>query len=452
MLTLVVLLSTVFDFCQIVSGGETSALGEAFYVPDVDLVTSIPNGVKIFSDIPEECIEQRKIGKTSRNEHYYKDTSAFYKSISTSTQLDASYQTNFAMGATLDATTKHVSSTTREVTGTSLKLTAKKYKKIIQRNCLLEGNFIDSFKTEFEALESTIKKPSLKEHWRKYHLFLQKYGSHVVTGIVYGASIDQYVFAKSSNKYSKRAFTVKACAELAGPVGAGKLKVKGCAGVDSEEISRFKKMDVTKSVVVSGGTFSTRAKVRKEDRSTELLDKFLEEGSSNPGPIHVILKPVWEILQNYYSSKEAENLEKAFNLEYYFNGYLNFGCTHRVKSKIELQKFEKVPDTPPGSPAYRCTLAPEGCHSEDDCHYHIGVWCNCQGDTCIRYSKKKLNTGVKREEANPYKDSDWAWQGCDWKVWGSWCSCLNEKKERKAIWSSSNFRDVRTKNETLTRK
>lgn len=27
------------------------------------------------------------------------------------------------------------------------------------------------------------------------------------------------------------------------------------------------------------------------------------------------------------------------------------------------------------------TLAPTGCHSDSDCHYHVGVWCSCRGSS-----------------------------------------------------------------------
>lgn len=48
-------------------------------------------------------------------------------------------------------------------------------------------------------------------------MFLDKYGSHIVRDVVSGASIYQYVFAKSSENLSQRDLTVKACASLAGP-------------------------------------------------------------------------------------------------------------------------------------------------------------------------------------------------------------------------------------------
>ena len=433
---IVLLLSLVSSY----AAADTSALGEAFYVPKADLVGSMPSGVKVFKDIDEKCIETRTIDKTTRNEHFYKDTSSFYKSISSTTKLDASYQSNFALGVTLDATTKDISSNEREVSGSSLKLHSKKHKKIIQGNCLLEAHFIDDFKNDLEALEKDVEEPWQRESWRKYDGFMQKYGSHVISGIIYGSSIEQYIFAKSSNEYSQRDFTVQACAELAGPAGAGKVSVKACAGVDSSEIKKASSMDTSKSIVVTGGKAETRNKMEREDRSPDLIEQFLNEGSTDPGPIQILLTPVWRILQDYYSSKEEEHMEKAMNLEYYFNGFLNYDCKYIKKGKLELQRFEKSPQSKPGRPKFVCSIAPEGCHSDKDCHYKIGVWCSCNGDSCVKYNVPKSNTGKERKDPIINHES-WGWHGCGWKLWGSRCGCTDEKTEREIVWSSSHLRD-----------
>ena len=104
------------------------------------------------------------------------------------------------------------------------------------------------------------------------------------------------------------------------------------------------------------------------------------------------------------------------------------------KHSLALQSFNFTQHSTPENPVYECTIAPSGCHSDNDCHYTIGVYCSCYGDTCIRHFSSKTSAGNSRFYALPQRISGWAWQGCDWYFWGSMCYCAREKTMRKSIW------------------
>ena len=323
--------------------------------------------------------------------------------------------------------------------------TFEELKRIIQKNCLLEGKFKKSFARDFENLEEEITEPWLKQSWLRYDQFLQKYGSHVITGIVYGSSIEQYIFANSSKSYSKKDFEVKACLSLTGPVGAAALGVKSCLNVSKEEISKASSIATSESVVVTGGLASTRNRIRSKDRTKELITKFLDEGfeEGSAGPIQIKTTPIWDILQDS-STDNANNLVKAMNLEYYFNGFLNFGCHHKEVRGIELQRFEISPDARPGRPGYVCKLAGQGCRSNEDCRLKkLRMKCTCRGETCVLHKTKTLhNSGIKKEAV--INKSEWKnGLGCGWSLSGAECEC--DRKEEayppEISWKSSDYRD-----------
>ena len=136
-------------------------------------------------------------------------------------------------------------------------------------------------------------------------------------------------------------------------------------------------------LTVTGGRAETRTQLLY-NRSAELIVQFMREGETHPTHIEYTLLPIWEYLQE--KSVGTPHLVKAVNIEYFYNGFLNFGCPYDNKYGIELQKFALTPQATLKHPEYSCTIAPSGCHSNDDCHYHFGIWCDCAGDSCIRYS------------------------------------------------------------------
>ena len=405
-------------------------LTESIYVPEKDLLGAIPNGVHIFNEIPPKCILQKNDSTSVRHDEYFSNTATFYSSIGTSTGLKGTYEADFTLGVTLDATTKSISAGERTVSGNSLKMATKPFTKFVDLDCINAGVLTPGVLAAFDKLEDVVQKPWLTESWRSYKTFLQKYGSHLVVEVVFGSSIDQYAFAKSEKKYTAREFTVKSCVSLAGSTGVEKLNVSLCANISKEEVHNVTSYEMSSSITVRGGTPTTRSEVL-DQRNHTLIKKFMNEGDTNPAPIGFKLKPIWELLQERVNT--TKDMAKSVNMEYYYKGYLNFGCPYRTKNGQELQKFEMTPDSTAERPEYRCSIAPEGCHSYDDCHYH-NVKCECRGDSCIRYSTVTSDTGKTKQVANPSYSSSWYGHGCGWKVWGSVCQCSSERKERTVIW------------------
>ena len=285
------------------------------------------------------------------------------------------------------------------------------------------------FNTDLE-----ISRPWHKVSWRDYHYFLQTHGSHVITDVTYGSSVDQYAFAEESSSHSARDFTVKACASLAGNAAVSSLNVEACSGVTKEEIRKLYNSKMTTTITVRGGTVDTRNRLVYE-RSNDLLLQFLAEGQTYPTPIEYTLTPIWQILraQKYVLAGNRNGDVQAVNLQYYYDGYLNFGCPLIVGRRgPELQKFDHATHSTPSDPVYQCSIAPSGCHSNEDCHCRACDKCRCYGDSCVVYSATKRGSGTRLTAAPNYNKS-LKENGCERKFWGVKCSCENKNTRRRVI-------------------
>ena len=134
-----------------------SVLGKAIYIPDENLLGSIPNGISFFKEIPESCLRRVNLATTVKDQTFYKNTAEFYKSIATQNNLKTNYESHFSLGFTLDATTNTVSGGKREVSGTSLNLATKTYEEQLLPNCLYETALHDRVMQDFARLGRWIR-------------------------------------------------------------------------------------------------------------------------------------------------------------------------------------------------------------------------------------------------------------------------------------------------------
>lgn len=387
----------------------------------------------------QKCSVQKPDPASSRNFNYYKDTKSLYSSLTTSAGLSTSLQADYSLSFTLDSASKGISGFEHTVTGNSLLMVASTHQTLLNKDCINNPQTLDKhFLADFVKLPITIPSPWLKNSWTPYNLFLAKYGSHVVTSITFGSMINQMAFAETSENYSERDFQVKSCLSLAGPTEVGKLNVSLCGGIDKSEISRVTSMTMSDQLVVRGGTPDTRNHLIQE-RTPELITKFMNEANTTNSTIKYGFKSVWDILQVAFAGIDQDNLIRAINLEYYYLGYLNYGCDYRATSTgVVLQKFDQTSTSTPESPQYQCSLGPEGCHSDDDCHYKP-IWCSCRGSSCIHYDHKKLSTGGDKVVAYANTDEDWGWHGCGWKKWAAGFKCIcYEPHVWQVVWSGDN--------------
>ena len=322
------------------------------------------------------------------------------------------------------------------MSGMSLNVRALTEKILVKKDCLDDEDTSTLTKhlvKDLERLPWTFEKPWLANSWKSYNVFLETYGSHVITSVQRGASIRQTTFAESSASYSQRDFEVKSCMKLAGPSNVGKVGVEACANVSKSEMSNATKMNTVDKLVIRGGTKETRNALYKK-RTEELIEKLLNEADESDASVAHSFRSIWDILQSRFETG-SDNYIRAINLQYYYLGYLNYGCRFKESGDVHIQKFDYTRGSTKDSPEFECSLAAEGCHSDDDCHYKVGIWCSCRGKTCVHYKSVKQDTGISKVTAYANTDEDWGWHGCDWKVAGFYCDCYNENREtRREVW------------------
>ena len=387
----------------------------------------------VFEPLPEKCFKKEKLHYTGSNFDYYASTKAFYSKMALRAGLDTSLESDFTLGATLSSVVQKTESKESQISGMSLNIRALTEKFLVTKDCFrneelstLSKNLVE----DFERLPMTISKPWLANSWKAYSVFLETYGSHVVTSVKRGASIRQTTFAESSKSYSQRDFQVKSCVSLAGPTSVGKVGVKACANVSKEEVAKTSSMNTVDNIVLRGGTLETRNALRG-DRTEKLIEKFLNEAGESDSAIEHTFRSLWSILQSRFGIG-SDNYVRAVNLQYYYLGYLNYGCRHSESGGVHMQKFDYTKYAQKQSPDFECTLAAEGCHSDSDCHYKV-IWCSCRGSSCVRYKKEKEDSGAIKTIAYANTDHDWRKHGCKLHLAGSLCKCHNHN-EPKVVW------------------
>ena len=202
-------------------------------------------------------------------------------------------------------------------------------------------------------------------------------------------------------------------------------------------------MNTVNKLIIRGGTKETRNALNKQ-RTEDLIEKLLNEAGESDAAVEHTFRSVWDILQSRFPTG-SENYIRAVNLQYYYLGYLNYGCRFKESGGVQIRKFDYSRGSYKQSPEFECSLAAEGCHSDDDCHQtqllpipgsvSIFDWCSCRGKSCIRYKREKRDTGVCKLTAYANTDENWKWQGCDWKFWKIYCGCYNENIGlRREVW------------------
>ena len=403
------------------------SIGRSFYIPNYNLLgDDMFGGYIFFKEVPSTCLKNQKLHRNVDTDVYYSSTSSFYNRLSTQTSISADLMGTFTMGTTLDVTTQSISENKRTVSGVTLDVHTVRSVDYLEKSCSHQLVLNERVRKSFENLPPTISEPWMESSWREYKIFLNTYGSHIVREVAYGSSIYQHCFADSSRSYTKREFSVKSCIEFEGLTKVGKLGIKACANISQEEINSVQKTETSSLLILRGGSPETRAELHKT-RTKDIIAKFLLEADKTHQPIGYKYTAVWTLLQSKYIG--TEHFNKAMNLEYFYKGFLNYGCKYQVDRNTVLQKFISVPQSSSRHPAYKCIIAPDGCHNNNDCHYRHAFWCECRGDSCVRYYD---GSGIQKTIAKVFRGSGWAWQGCSLGFFR--CYCSNPNNHWKVVW------------------
>ena len=187
-------------------------------------------------------------------------------------------------------------------------------------------------------------------------------------------------------------------------------------------------MSVSETRFVRGGLRATNSELANGETSVELIKKLMNEADEAPSPVQHTFMSISSLLQDRFKPG-SKNYVRATNLEYYYKGYLNYGCYYDKTNGVEVQKFDYTSRSREIYPEFECSIPEEGCRSDDDCHYVVGVRCTCRGKTCVRHKSEEQITGSCKETAYMNKEK-WDWKGCDWETKWFKCGCYNEDRDQ----------------------
>lgn len=425
-------------FVIAVSCDKLHYLGSSMYVPDEDLLGSIDAvqlKERVFQHFPEKCLKIEPYPTGTKTFTEYEDTKTFYTAITVSTDLDVSLQNTANLGVTLTTESQFVASESSEIMGGSLEIIGRSMTARVNMDCY-SSYFSPQLVVDLEHLPKSINEPWYQSSWNTYHDFLQKYGSHVIIKITSGSAIHQRSFSRSSHQYTQRDMLVKSCVGLGGPTDYGKINVSMCEGIEQKEVETVEDLFIKTKLTVNGGKKETRAELLSGDVTAELIEKFMNEADDSDSIIEYNLVPVWQIIKTIYAG--TEYYAKGQIMESYYEGFFSYGCSYRKPNdQIELRKFDLSSLSDPDLPVFECTVASAGCHDDDDCHYHVGPWCQCYGDSCVRWSTYTGTEGLTHYDPTLQTSEGWGWQGCALTNFWTVCSCHSGNiNKRVRAWPS----------------
>ena len=393
------------DSTNIIDDRFREMSGGSFYLPEIDIYNPGSNGVKIFKPFAKECykgVEEMKV--TKEFESMYSSTSEFYNAVATEGGISSLLKGKFTMGITLEMKTNSLSSGSIETKGMSIDIATHVKSLFLDENCFKSSKteFTDDFMKLFDSLPVIINKPWLSVSWEPYDTFFKTFGSHFIVRVLFGASVRQWTFAKSTHQYDRRKLLVKACIDF----NAFILKLKTCLGVTRDEYEEYKDMYTSNYLEIRGGKDETRNKFRTE-KSPELLDQILDEGRKFSSPIGYKYKPIWDILlMKFYGDSKRHAI--AMNLIQYYYGFKDFGCTLQKSGNTKLRIFEYY-ERDFKMPIFQCSLISKGCHSNSDCHYELRTGTFCHGSSCYDYKypslgKKAIKVVIRSKREGRYNE------------------------------------------------
>ena len=303
------------------AASQDRTIGAGFYIPEKDLLgQDLVGGRSAYKNV-DQCKNTSPTHNIDTAQTSYTSTTEFYSAVTTDTSISGSLQSDFTLGATLQATSKSVAGNTNRVKGFTYQSYSKVSIDYLDPKCLEGLDLDDTLTKKFESLPKDVSRPSEKNSWVEYQNFLQQFGSHLVTEVHRGASIYQHAFSRESESYSAHDFKIKACINLVAPTEAGLANASICTGVTKEDIKRVSEFQMTSRFIARGGTDETRAKLSDiSQRSDTLIAKFLSEAEATDQPVTYKFMSIWTLLKTRYIDS-SEHLVRALNLEAYYKEF-----------------------------------------------------------------------------------------------------------------------------------
>jgi hypothetical protein len=399
-------------------GGVCPGLGNAFYLPDTNALSTNTGGTKIFKNTTlDKCAKfHSDIEASSRSLTTVKSMDEFVRSVSTQLSLGGSFTSNrMSVRASASKTTGTESSHTSTFHSATLDISQVFAAVDFNQDdeCRGVGNLSPEFLRDFEALPLIDRQNAAEpSSWEAYVQFLRADGSHVMIKQLIGSRFQRWESSDSSESNLQTKLRARACAEVEGvEVGTNKpgWSASGCKAFSRDERASALRINTHEEKIIRGGSDEARKDLTKEV-SPETINAFIDSGRLGNQAIGYAFAPIWGFLNRIYrtpcsqsgpGSPACQNLQRSRNLQAAYEGWLAIQCPLlRSENGVPYQEMRTTekPDQL-GIYSYQCWARKTGCLSHNDCNA-FGAACYCYGRTCFDTGMpidgtEEIRTGVR---------------------------------------------------------
>jgi hypothetical protein len=192
-----------------------------------------------------------------------------------------------------------------------------------------------------------------RDFWSEYKFFFDKWGTHVVEGLVMGAEYNLFDVVTSDKEITSTSFDLA----LGGDVdltaaGAPGVNVGGNADIKAEKKKSKSRENHSRVAYSAGGDthkaddmkdkFMRTKKRTEEDEDLDRLKKeFMESANESVGILKETWVPIWEIPQLIEQHTEKRGRDIAKNMELYFHNLYKKLDETKVVENVEAKDYEK---------------------------------------------------------------------------------------------------------------
>lgn len=361
---------------------DAAIVGKTFFLPHINLLQTITGGQNIFnSSMIQRCVIRTDIQDDHNDLEWYKDNDVLYRAVADEAGLSGSYGGSFTLKTSLDGVYSTESWKDTEVKSSSLDYGS--YKEVVEVNKVCAFNLsmlTANFYNDLVMLPTAINDPSIADSWEQYELFVNKYGSHVLTKVHLGARLQHFATTEATTTYNETAFLARLCLDVEGPTPGEKFTVTGCSAFSKDDREGTEEYDMNLASFIRGGDPNLRAKLQVSLDPTT-IEQFIASAQTNTNPIQYGFTPIWELV-NQLDVPKSDMYYRALNMMAYYSGFKEYGCPKRLTSGgYTLQQLVELRED---RGHFQCQFAMEGCRYDSDCHIGDVTVCYCYGDTCIK--------------------------------------------------------------------
>ena len=355
-------------------GGGCATLGDVYRLWQLD-ITQDPSGsggtslLNVPVSLESNLVTvNMNTGPATSKFDYFTSSKALVDQIATDTNVSVGYTSTWF---TANATAKAVTSNKIESTEDLKTLFLQNVRSVgtLQFN---EGNVTPDMlnaqiKAAFEQLPM-ISDSTSEQYWIPYSDFLDIYGSHVLSALIYGSKVEIRSTVSDSATSTEDDLKFKACVELEGgdPI-EGKFKADGCSGVDTKHTSSDANSSVNSEMKFWGGDASLISAVKVPGASgrTSAVDAFMNSAPQSKSAIKYGYMPIWEVLDKVYSAQpEMRQRARTLKAAYFYKAYKCNTVVDPYSSTTVIQSMREYGVDDSGLTTYGCWNKAFGCLGE----------------------------------------------------------------------------------------